>query len=247
MRRFYPKYLLQRDLDERGERIAEEAKVAADRLSELADDHARAAARQTEAQRLLSRAQALEDALPRDPESARIQIEDAIRKAAQITHDVDAATEARTAELTQLRATAKRFEADRDALRADVDSRANLLVRCGLGVELAYGTALLLATGGKGAHQIHLDYYSAVATIMPLLLLAGLLELTLLSVGTIESVLAFAIPALLACGAALIVLATHHSSLRALSATLWGFSSTLIALIGLYALHGASGSSGSSD
>jgi hypothetical protein len=93
----------------------------------------------------------------------------------------------------------------------------------------------------KTAHSIHMDYYSAVAAIAPVLLIAGFVEVVVLRpMAAVWVVLSFAVPAVGAITAALAVLATHRSTAAALYLTKWGLGMTLLLLVTYFAMHAAS-------
>ena len=97
--------------------------------------------------------------------------------------------------------------------------------------------------GGYAAAGVQLDYYSAVAGIIPVLLVAGLVEVALLRIPGMGAwvVLNFAVAALSAMGGALYVLATHRSTLTALSLTVWGLILTLLMLLVYFVFHSETG------
>lgn len=92
-----------------------------------------------------------------------------------------------------------------------------------------------LAVGGAVAfrfpHTIHTDYYTATATIAPVLLLGGLVQIALGRLRTALPFMSFAIPAITAMAASLVVLADHHSTTITFALTSWGLISTALAML----------------
>lgn len=99
---------------------------------------------------------------------------------------------------------------------------------------------LLLHPNSVVAHNVRLDYYNAVATVVPVLLVAGLVELALQARSGLWNVLAFVIPASGSGGAALVVLGTHRSTSISIFLTVWGLLQTFISLVIFVAVHAES-------
>ena len=94
------------------------------------------------------------------------------------------------------------------------------------------------------AHVVHLDYYSAVAAITPVLFVAGLVEVALLGVFPGRWLVAcFSLPAVAATVGSLIALGTHHSTPVTFSLTWWGLGATTATLILYFVIHSESSSS----
>ena len=141
----------------------------------------------------------------------------------------------------QIREDQNRLLAELKAVESARRRRLNQLYGAALASELASIAAYLLIGGdAKLAQSIHLDYYSAVASLAPLLLIAGLVEVATLGPPTTLVVPAFAVPALGALGASLYVLATHHAFGGALALTVWGLASTVATLLLYFVLHATS-------
>lgn len=102
--------------------------------------------------------------------------------------------------------------------------------------------ATVFAGTAKEARGVHLDYYMAVASIAPVLLVAGLAELVVLRLrGGVWTALTFAIPSSAATFASLHVLATHNSTPATSSLTGWGLNTTFIFLLLYFVMHSVVG------
>jgi hypothetical protein len=103
----------------------------------------------------------------------------------------------------------------------------------------------------KTASAVHIEYYSAVATIAPVLLVAGFVEVVVIGLPyTVWYVLTFGVGPVVAIVASLNVLATHKSTPVTDKLSSWGLLASLALFVGFVALHATlsrreSGSAGS--
>jgi hypothetical protein len=164
----------------------------------------------------------------------------------QSPQDVLNETETHDAELARLKRDRARIQEGLQAVTAKETRRTAVLARATLMsqfVVAALGLAFPYCSAHT-AHAIHLDYYSAVSAIAPVLLVAGFVELAILGLSTaVWAVLSFAVPAVGAGGAALLVLASHDSTPFTLFLTVWGLAATLISRVVYVIFHTKSPSS----
>jgi hypothetical protein len=151
-----------------------------------------------------------------------------------IQQELDTERQALEAEWTQLLDDQTRVLKSLEAANVTESHRARRVGKWAFASELvtvAMGLIVPLSTPHV-AHGVHLDYYSAVAEIMPVLLVAGLVEVAFLGLRSLGrwSVLNFAVPALGGTGGALYALATQHSTSSTLFLTIWGLGVTFISL-----------------
>jgi len=107
-------------------------------------------------------------------------------------------------------------------------------------LEIAIVGYLILFPGesAKTATAVHLEYYSAVATIAPVLLVAGFVELVVIGLPySVWFVLAFAVGPVVAIVAALQVLATHKSTPVTDRLSDWGLLAALLLFVLFVVLH----------
>ncbi len=175
------------------------------------------------------------------------QLEAALREETPIqpVRDVLVEAEAQDAEVARLERDRARIQKDFEAVNATERRRTVRLAQTTLALQfLGAAAGLIFPLPAKTADAIHLDYYSAVAAITPVLLVAGFVEVAVLRLSTgVWAVLSFAVPAVGAGTAALFVLATHHSTPFAYWLTIWGLGTTLVSLIGYVVLHTTTSSS----
>jgi hypothetical protein len=169
------------------------------------------------------------------------QLEALIQVPIQAHQDAMDEAEANEAEFTRLARDNARIKDGFEAINATETRRIIRLAQGTLLLQLlvaALGLISWVSGPAKSAHGIHLDYYSAVAGITPLLLVAGFVELAVLGLRpAVWAVLSFAVPAIGAGGAALVVLATHDSTPYARFLTIWGLVATLTSLITYVVVH----------
>jgi uncharacterized protein YoxC len=149
-----------------------------------------------------------------------------------------------SAEVDEIRREQQRIAEEFRVADVAVNRRTRRIAQVGLAVTIATIVVLVLSPGSsaKTAPAVHLDYYSAVAGITPVLLVAGLVELAILG-GMGQgawAVFSLAVPAVSTTAAALDVLATHRSTPTTLDLTLQGLLTTIILLV-LYFVAHASG------
>lgn len=207
----------EKDLLERGQKLA--AQNDADK-TRLADIKRRLTLLRNESKELTGDPSAQSDF---DERLAELESDaEAMLKGGPTTGEVDAIVAGLNACSARMRKSTLRY------------ARGNLVVQLAtvaIGLQFPPFTA-------RGAHAIHLDYYTAVAAITPVLLVAGFVELAALGQATAGwGVLSFAIPVVGAAAAALLVLATHNSTPAAFYLTIWGLGATLLSLTLLIVGH----------
>jgi uncharacterized protein YfcZ (UPF0381/DUF406 family) len=103
---------------------------------------------------------------------------------------------------------------------------------------LTLGTTVAIAHGTSSGTKLGFSYYSAVCTILPVLLVAGFVEVAVIGgpFGLLR-VANFSLPAFAGIGAALYVLASNERPGIALGLTIWGLFATAINLMLQVVLH----------
>jgi len=146
-----------------------------------------------------------------------------------------------SAEVDEIGREQERIRDEFRAAAAAMNRRTRRIYQVGLAVSVASIVFLVLFPGSsvKTARAVHLDYYSAVAGITPVLVIAGLVELAILDgIGAgAWAVFSFAVPAVSTAAAALDVLATHRSTPATLALTLSGLLITMILLVLYFVIH----------
>ncbi len=171
-----------------------------------------------------------------------------IQTADERQRDLDVQFSAVTTEAEALDAEAKVVAADQARINKDFDTvaatetrRIARVAKVLLMLQFVTAALGLIPRGhasARSARAIHLDYYAAVAGITPLLLIAGFVELAVLSIRpAIWAVLTFAIPAIGGGAAALYALASYDSTPYTRFLTIWGLVATLASLIGYVVIH----------
>jgi hypothetical protein len=253
---------LMRDLDERraavrvgnddlGARVADLERGA----RRLADERERVESeldRQTDEElafsgQLLTRARAGdEEALSRLDDWVQTA-EERIRNRRARADVVVADAEALEGEIGRWRGDRTRVDTEIDAIAATQTRRIATVAKVGLAAQLLTALIGLIPLGhasDRAAHAIHLEYYAAVAGIMPVLLIAGFVELAILALRpAVWPVLSFAFPAIVGGSAALVVLANHDSTTSTRFLTIWGLVATMASLILYVVMHTTSSSS----
>ncbi len=207
----------EKDLLERGQKLA--AQNDADK-ARLADIQRRLTLLSNESKELRGDPSAQSDL---DDRLAELQADaEAMLKEGPSTEEINAINTGLKAYSARMRKSTRRY------------AKGNLIVQLAtvaIGLQFPPFTA-------RGAHAIHLDYYTAVAAIAPVLLVAGFVELAVLGQATAGwGVLSFGVPAVGAAAAALLVLATHNSTPAAFYLTIWGLGATLLSLTLLIVGH----------
>lgn len=115
------------------------------------------------------------------------------------------------------------------------------VAQAGVTVELATAALELITPAYNPRPMISIDFYSAVAVVVPVLLIAGFVEIAIVAgrAGT-WGVVSFAIPAFGAETAALDVLALHRGNGVTLYFAIWGLFTTAILLVLYVSVHAAS-------
>lgn len=181
-------------------------------------------------------------------EESQSRLDAWMQGAAQRSRDRTAQADALTADAEALQAEAERLARDQARVRDESAAisttqtrRIATVAKATLALELLTAVLGLIPYGrasAKSAHAIHLEYYAAVAGIMPVLLIAGFVELAILRFRpAVWAVLNFAVPAIGAGGAALVVLATHDSTPYTRFLTIWGLVATMASLIAYVVMH----------
>lgn len=178
-------------------------------------------------------------------EKEQLDVEaDAIKQLFKQINDEISAIEAEGPELAD---EGKKVTERLDAISETEKRRTRNIYRFGFVAELITGATVFIPFTGwaeHSAHVVHLDYYSAVAAITPVLFVAGLVEVALLGLFPGRWLVAcFSLPAVAATVGALIALGTHHSTPATFSLTLWGLVATTLALILYFVIHSESSSS----
>jgi hypothetical protein len=149
------------------------------------------------------------------------------------------------AEIGRVTGDQARVRAEVDAISAAQTRRISIFARATLLAQLLTGALRLIPSsqaGVKSAHAIHIEYYAAVAGIMPVLLIAGFVELAILALRpAVWAVLNFAVPAIGGGGAALVALGAHDSTPLLRFLTVWGLLATMFSLIAYVVMHTSSG------
>jgi hypothetical protein len=164
------------------------------------------------------------------------EISDAISK-------IEQEQEAMAADVAAVETDSAQLSQDWELVRQELDETSELGLRLitqgTIAAEVISAAAWLVYANSSGpsAADVHLDYYSAVALIVPVLIVAGFVELGIQSRAGAWDVLAFIIPAIGAQIASLITLATHRSTAASLYFTGWGLGLTFLTLIILVIGH----------
>jgi hypothetical protein len=129
-----------------------------------------------------------------------------------------------------------------ESIKAEERGRLRRFVQITLVFQLVVLCLSLFAPSTGYAHrsaaEVHLTYYSAIAAIMPVLLVAGLVELVLIRLqGGGWTVVSFAVPSFSATSAALYVLATHQTTPATFGLTLSGLTVTGVLLLSYFVIH----------
>lgn len=254
LRGLFDKFL-QRDLTAERKRISDDGAslgVRTDshetRVETLKASHAAAQRRAAAFNRDLDRwvAHASASLASAKAEKEQLDVEaDAIK---QLFKQLDNEMPAIEAESTELAGVAKSLTARVEAVTATEKQRARNLFRALFVLEVvgvAVGLILPFRKSDEhSAHVVHLDYYSAVAAITPVLFVAGLVEVALLGLFPGRWLVAcFSLPAVAATVGALIALGSHHSTLATFSLTVWGLGATTGTLVLYFVIHSESSSS----
>jgi hypothetical protein len=243
--------LLNRDLAAQSKRVFEEkdalGKRAGDlkrRVENLERQHRRISDRRVpEFERKLDHWVAQESGSLSSAKAEGARLEAEAEEIKGLYREMDTEIAAVDCEGTRLRDDATRLTERLDAIIATGRRRSRITIQGALAVEIVgIAVAFIIPSTAHAvhrAHVVHLDYYSAVAAIMPVLLVAGFVELALFGrlIGGLWAVLIFALPSVGATAGALDVLATHRSTVNTLFLTIWGLGATTIALILYFILH----------
>jgi hypothetical protein len=167
--------------------------------------------------------------------------------------DQSVLTDAQSAEIDEIGAEIRRVADKLDAIQARVAERqqesnearkrrkrtANRMGMALLAIQFATVAIGLIWTGSpKHARGVHLAYYAAVAAAIPVLLVAGFVELGVLRLPfALWAVLSFAVPVCGAEVASLWVLGSQRSTAAALFLTEWGLAATFASLVLYVAAH----------
>jgi hypothetical protein len=253
LRGLFDKFL-QRDLAAERKRIRDAGAVLGarsdrhgKRFEALKSNHAAAERRAAAFHRDLDRwvAHASASLAGAKAEKEQLDVEaDAIKQLFKQINDEIPAIEAEGAELAD---EAKKLTERLDTISATEKRRIRTAYRVNFALELITAALVLIPYGKSGehaAHAVHLEYYSAVAAITPVLFVAGLVEVALLGMFPGRWLVAcFSLPAVGATVGALIALGTHHSTSATFWLTLWGLVATTFTLILYFVIHSESSSS----
>jgi hypothetical protein len=249
-------WFLMRDLDRRRAAVQVENNDFLARLDDiqrrsrrLADerDHLLAELRRQSDDELALSEQLLSGARVGDEES-QSRLDAWMQGAAQRSRDRTAQADAFTADAEALQAEAERLARDQARVRDESAAisttqtrRIATVAKATLALELLTAALGLIPYGRasvRSAYAIHLEYYAAVAEIVPVLLIAGFVELAILGFrSAVWAVLNLAVPAIGAGAGALVVLATHDSTPYTRFLTIWGLAATMASLIGFVVMH----------
>jgi hypothetical protein len=164
-----------------------------------------------------------------------------MRSVEEQVRELAAESDSVSAEIDELRREPQRIADELRVAAVATNRRTRRVYQVGLAFSIVAIVFFVLFPGSsaKTARAVHLDYYSAVAEITPVLLIAGLVELAILDgIGAgAWAVFSFAVPAVSTAAAALDVLATHRSTPATLALTISGLPTTMILLVLYYVAH----------
>jgi hypothetical protein len=253
LRGLFDKFL-QRDLAAERKRVHDDRATLGDRADRheqrfetLKSNHDVAVRRAAALDRDLDRWVAHESASLGSAKAEGEQLEGEADATKQLFRQVEEEISAIEAVSAELPAEAKRLTERLDVINATSKRRTRNVYRGSFLLELLSAAAVLIPPtkwAEHSAHVVHLDYYSAVAAITPVLFVAGLVEVAFLGLFPGRWLVAcFSLPAVAATAGALIVLGTHHSTPATFYLTTWGLGATALALMLYFVAHSESASS----